>query len=346
MEPPVWAARAAAIAKSAYIAAEFYAARDVNDAAHRCGSESGSVCGSVMDTNRTDWQQLVRMQPQQHFYLGGYTEPLAGPNVTWLPDMTDLAECLGGRDDGWHDWSIFKGLQCVPRLALSDGCQHRCSFCGVKDVLVERSWQEVEQDCRDLLPLQFELLYINDKTFGQAQNWRLLNDVGAFFNRHDRDVNFVVQTTPAKLADPGFAAALQDLGVAVVELGVEVVSDLLLRSLRKPHTVEHCWQALENARRYGLRLKPYLLAAMPGMTRSGEIRTEQWLRAAEPCCVAVEVNTLSLYKDAKDSRRGGMSLPVLTAADSDEHSHLKSWLTAGEQRRSEAYAEELRSIIQ
>ena len=76
-----------------------------------------------------------------------------------------------------YDYRDFTGYKCIPRLALSTGCKYKCRFCSVSSNLTEIDQWSIEQHMKSFRDLDFKLVYLNDKTFGQARNHSLLPEL-------------------------------------------------------------------------------------------------------------------------------------------------------------------------
>jgi hypothetical protein len=177
-------------------------------------------------------------------------------------------------------------------------------------------------------PLEFDLVFMDDKSFGDAKNWPSLGEVGA----HVREVQpgffgFIVQMPPSLAARPGFLERCRDLGVRYVEFGLETADDALLRYLRKPFRMRHLERACEIVRDLGLYAIPNLIIGIPGDTYAG---TVSWLADNVDIVPVVNVNWLALHHG---NERGGLPLDGGTTADGDQNRSTKTWLSDAEEAR-------------
>jgi hypothetical protein len=285
---------------------------------------------SVLDANVEFVRELAGTGARM--VLGGYTDPAefaAFPNVDYLGAPEEVVTRVhGARPPGVLDYELFRGLACIPRFSLSTGCSFRCAFCTVPTALVEADPAHVREQALAMDPLDFDLVFMDDKSFGDAKNWPSLGEVG----EHVRGINseffgFIVQMPPSLAAKPGFLERCRDLGVRYVEFGVETADDTLLRYLRKPFRVRHLERACEIVRDLGLYAIPNLIIGIPGDTYAG---TVSWLADNVDIVPVVNVNWLALHHG---NERGGLPLDGGTTADGDQNQSTKTWLSGTEEAR-------------
>lgn len=286
---------------------------------------------SVMDASLTQSHQVISVGLKT--IIGGYTDPadfedLA--NVTYCHDINDLSGILDHviPSPSCLDYRLFEGFACIPRLSLSSGCSFRCSFCTVPTQLVPATEERLLADVDALAGLSYGLIFIDDKSFGQAQNWQVVARVRDIIcNRTDEFYGFIVQTPPSIAARPGFLEACYELGVRYVEFGVETVDDALLKWLRKPFSIGHLRQACSIARDLGMYIIPNLIIGIPGDDYSGSI---VWLKDNVDIIPVVNVNWLSVHHG---NDRGSLDLPDHGIADRDQNTSNKTWLSPSEEAR-------------
>lgn len=285
---------------------------------------------SVLDANVEYVHELARTGARM--LLGGYTDPAEFapyPNVEYLTGPEEVVTRVhGARAPGVLDYELFRGLACIPRFSLSTGCSFRCAFCTVPTQLVETDPSVVRDQALAIRPLEFDLVFMDDKSFGDAKNWRNLGEVG----EHLREINpgffgFIVQMPPSLAARPGFLEQCRDLGVRYVEFGVETADDALLRYLRKPFRVRHLDRACEIVRGLGMYAIPNLIIGIPGDTYAGTI---SWLTDNVDIVPVVNVNWLALHHG---NERGDLRLAGGTTADGDQNRSDKTWLTGADEAR-------------
>lgn len=266
-------------------------------------------------------------------------EPGALPyrNVTFLDGLDGLATVFPDLEtDAPPDHTLFTSLSCIPRYSLSTGCGFRCRFCTVPTQLLLTLPQLVDATALALRPLEFELVFLDDKSFGEARNWREAGHLADVIRSYNPGfAGFIVQTPPSLAARPGFLAECLDIGVRYVELGVEIVDDEQLALLRKPFRRRHLDQAVDEARRLGLPLIPNLIMGISGADYE---QTARWIEENADVLPVVNVNWLAVHHG---NVRGTLPIEGRTVADGDQNSDHKSWL---DERRRRADRETVERI--
>jgi hypothetical protein len=196
----------------------------------------------------------------------------------------------------------------------------------VPSKLVIESNDTLRAQAHALNGLDFQLAFLDDKSFGEARNWKEIGLVRNWIHEYNPGFEgFIIQTPPSLARRPEFLRTCQDLGVRYVEFGVEVVNDQLLSYLRKPFRIRHLVEACELIRSLGMYVIPNLIIGVPGDDYQG---TRAWLRDNVDIVPVVNVNWLSLHYG---NVRGDLGLPMSGSHDRDQNSSAKSWLTAGDE---------------
>ena len=328
-ELPEWAGRAAYMLDKA----DVYVVRNVDEAIKFLNdSNYESVMFSVMDANKPIVKMIAQGYPGR-ILAGGYVDKKYfkdQQNVKWFDTLKDAAEELGVKYKEGVDYRHFKGTETVPRLELSRGCLHRCAFCTVPKKIRKASSKEISDQLKTLKNLDFKLVYINDKTFGQAGNYSKLADLNRKIRRQNKNFQgFIIQTTaPAFLKlDAKF---LRESGIKYVELGVESYNNDILRKVNKPHTTELIDKAVDKIRQFNMKFIPNIIVGMAGVEK-GNV----WTETAE-----TYQNTLDFLEENKDiishsnvyvlatyeGTRTGDQLGTENESDTDENIISKTWL--------------------
>lgn len=204
--------------------------------------------------------------------------------VATLVGRQALSELRAGRRGaiGWtprYDLlSDFGQRAPLLRLNASHGCLYTCAFCGDawsrKLHVVEHDALAAEVDRLTELFPETRLIYVGDKTFGQSpEAVRNLCDV---FATHP-GYRFVVQTR-VKLVDEALVETMQQLGVAVVELGFETADEQVLREVGKANggrrRVDEALTLLHDA---GLRVVLNVLGGLPNERPESHAKTVSFI---------------------------------------------------------------------
>ncbi len=243
-------------------------------------------------------------------------------NVFWFDSVHSCCNFLDVPYHSGIDYSEFAGRKTIGRLTLSTGCRHRCKFCTVPDDVVKTSTEDVYQQADELCRLNSPLVYLNDKTFGQADNWWLLPQLFGYFARHMVCFDgFIVQTTARQLLRFG-DDFLKRSGIRYVELGVESYNSGILEAMQKPSNKTEIDGAVRKLRRLGIHLIPNLIIGLPGESRYSYSNTLAWLERNIDIISHVNIYSLAVYDnvDFADEIEAGPD-------DLDENVVGKSWHT-------------------
>ncbi len=283
---------------------------------------------SVLEANVNQIVALLTEVPVKAV-LGGYVskDRFAGlKNVRFLDGIHELSAIAAPcNPSALPDYRLFAGTDCIPRFSLSTGCAFRCAFCTVPTQLTLTPYEQIVPQAMTFRPLNFELIFLDDKSFGQASNWREIGPVRAAIQAYNPAFSgFIVQTPPSLAARPGFLEACAAMGVGYVELGVETTNDHILERLRKPFRMKHLETATTIARDLGLAVIPNLIIGIPG---DNYRTTVEWVAANRDVIPVVNVNWLAIHYG---NERGDLGLYDRTVADRDQNSDEKSWLSPSE----------------
>jgi len=279
-EVPTWAVEAA----NSVTDADFMAIRDpIAAAKHIAESGYSSVMFSVMDVNKGHIkniaEELYKLNPDIKVVAGGYVDGKYfkdNPNVKFFDTLKGAVEDMGYEFKEGKDTRHFKGTKTVPRLCLSKGCRHKCAFCTVDNTVRAESPESIDAQIESFKDYNYELVYVDDKTFGQAKNADKLKDAYNKIKEANPDFRgFIIQTTaPAfNKLDPKL---IKESGIKYVELGVESYNDEILKNINKPHRTKTIDQAVEKIREQGLQFIPNIIVGM-----SGKIDGKLWSETAE-----------------------------------------------------------------
>ena len=314
--------------------ADHYTVRNMEEASsflRQAGYKN--VLFSALDVNAPLVHQLAG-DYEGAVAVGGYTnmKQFADlPNVTVHPSIESFVKSEGANYSEGFDYRHFSGTKTVPRLTMSDGCRHSCAFCTVPKTITETSpdaiLQQADAFAKDL---PSKLVYINDKTFGQAKNHTMLPEV---FDRikakNPNFEGFVIQTTAAQMKQftPEF---LKDAGVKYVELGIESYNDPILKAVKKPATEKVINEAADKLRKAGVTLIPNIMIGLPGETAESYARTMNFLNENQDIISHVNITNTSVY----DNTALANELKEVTAKDRSQAVLQKSWMTDPETHSS------------
>lgn len=305
-------------------------------------TEPVRIFGSVLDANKDLWYMLIpglaHLDYPVTVNLGGYiTDPEEWiesiehvVSVRWFSDIS----LLSNKDDRVKpDHRLLAHIPAIPRLTMSTGCNFICDFCTIPRRVTALDIADVVTQVASFKGLDFEYIYLDDKTFGQAENYR---DIGWIYHMvleyNPKFKGFIVQTTVGVLDKHYIEFA--DLGVVFAEIGVEIPDDKFLEKMHKPYRV-HMLEKLMNKHKERwdtgkriIRIIPNILFGVPGDDYEASL---SWLDANMRYLSHVNPFILSFYEEAKNAS-GLLDGRIPEAGDDDETQINRSWLTASEVR--------------
>lgn len=292
------------------------------------------IMASAMDVNVKVLRTLVSMIRNRRWIIGGYVNPeqfSCYDHVTWANSVEDLSELLDGfKPSGAPDYTLFESDKCVPRITLSEGCLYDCAFCTISREVVERSGDDILGQVNALRGMWFDLVYVDDKTFGQAKNWPLLKLLGTHIKSYNPYFRgFVVQTT-VPMALKHAEEWADSYHVRYIEVGVEHVDAEYLHRMKKPYNVNQLAALMHHLEDVNVGFIPNIMFALPGAEYTP---TLAWLRRWRRSISFINPFILCQYGKSK----GALVEEADGAHDQDENSMVKSWLNPAQQ----AYAEEV-----
>lgn len=304
--------------------ADVYVVRDLDQArSFLQEAKYGRVAASALDVNNGLIKEIARTYPGK-IDVGGYTgkEVFANtPNVTWHDSMEAFAKDLGLPYSQGVDYRHFQGSDVIPRLTMSQGCKHKCAFCTVEKTLTTPPLEVVMQQADAIAKLGSKLVYLNDKTFGQADNYQSLADVYTRVKSQNPDFQgFIVQTTASQLTKLP-TEWLAKSGIKFVELGIESYNDPILHEMHKPATVPIIDRAVQKLRDVGITLIPNIIIGFEKETPETYQRTLDFLKRNDDIISHANIYNLAIYKDAEL----GKKLTTATEADFNENVLEKSF---------------------
>ena len=317
-EIPLW------IAKASYNIpeGELYVIRNVLDAIHDL-SFYDTVMLSVLEANKAIVKTIIEALPSNvTIILGGYVDPqYFFCSHLWFYELSAGIKYLGYTYNEGVSYKLFQGMSIIPRLSLSEGCLYRCAFCTITKQIVEHSYEDIIQQVYAINDLTFELVYINDKTFGQAKNHNLLPELYKklrFYNPYFQ--GFIVQTTATTFCTltPEVLACIK-----YVELGVESYNDEILHKLHKPHTTTWINKACLKALNEGVKVIPNLIVSLPGENETTYSNTINFLKRNAHIISHVNIYSLVVYNDTELSAKLSAKLE-----DNNENNYSKPWNNA------------------
>jgi len=278
---------------------DVYVVRDMDEAKRFLATAGyGTIAFSALDVN----QHLIKDIAGTYggkIAVGGYVAPDSFKdyaNVTRYENMEDFAKDQGVAYRPGTNYGHFTGTRTIPRLCLSKGCLHKCAFCTVPKGVTELSQQAIDSQVESFRDLDAELVYLDDKTFGQAPNSQRLIEIYERLKAQNANFKgFIVQTTAAQMRKTS-VKFLKDAGIKFVELGVESYNDSVLKSMHKPASEKLIDAAVAKLREAGVSFVPNIMIGLPGENAVTYRRTLDFLRENSDIISHINIYNLALYE--------------------------------------------------
>lgn len=321
-ELPYWTL----FASAGFPFADLYIVRSLPEAKEFLASCSyKQIACSVLGINLPLVQELSRICSGR-LAVGGYVEPetlFKGDvgEMEWYASIQDWTLKYGTPSNGMLSYRHYIGTQSILRLTMSDGCLHHCSFCTVPHRLKERPLQQIEAQVHQIAKkMHPKLVYLDDKTFGQANNYQELERLGGILAQDPQFLGFIIQTSASQLIrlDDEW---LQRSRIRYVELGVETYNDTILRKLHKPASERLLDQAASKLENCGISFIPNIIIGIPNETEESYRRTLQWLESRRRNISHINCYSLALYPETELGQEMAATVP----SDLQENSPSKSY---------------------
>jgi len=329
--------------------AELAIVRDIDEYLNNIPENTTSIAFSVLDANKAIVKEIIqRYKGDAYFVLGGYvdftyfddlkdTSPVyifkSIPDfINWQQDkkvyqngfenISDFHNWLEEAYTDGYDYSLFSYCECIPRLTLSTGCSHKCKFCTEAGNLKEADMDAIHRQIESYKNLNFKLVYLNDKTFGQAKNHMELPSLYKRIKKVNPDFEgFMIQTTTGqwlKFSDE----YIYDSHIIFVELGIETFNDSILKAYRKPSTEKSTIEATERFRHLpNVWLRPNIIIGFAEETYETYQHTLDYLKEYRDVIVHLGICNLAIYDDTTL----GEERPAESIEDKNEYSVKKSF---------------------
>lgn len=264
-------------------------------------NEPGEIFFSVLEVNKNFILDIIKANPNRIFYLGGYTNKnyfSTVKNCIWFDSLKEFCSYKNIEFIDNVNWNLFKKFETIPRITLSEGCKHHCKFCIIPNKITVESLSSVMQQIEALKVLSFKLIYLNDKTFGQAENYKLLKIISKKIKSFNPKFNgFIVQTTTGQINKIDFTG----LNIFAVELGVETYNNNILKELKKPSNIKLIDNAMSKLKKLNINIIPNLVVGFIQETKTTYSNTYNWLLNNFNNIYHLNIYNLAIYENAEIS---------------------------------------------
>ena len=326
-ELPLWINEIKGSLKNSGFNTELLIIKDVDKAIDYINkNDYDYILFSALDVNKGYIKAIIEKADFKGvFALGGYIDfkPfLKYDNVKVFNSVKAFIESLNIKYTYDLDFTLFKGFKTIPRLTLSKGCLNKCKFCIVEKEIKEFSKRDIVKQIKAFKPLKFKLVYLNDKTLGQALNYKLLPLIYKHIKRYNKDFRgFIIQTTASQLLKQDFINVLKTSHIFACEIGLESYNNEILKGLRKPQsekTINKAFQVLK-----GLKIKiiPNLIIGLLNENKKTYNKTLTFINEHIKDIFLLNIYNLAIYKASELSK----DIEIKSDNDLNENSTNKSF---------------------
>jgi len=288
------------------------------------------ICFSVLDVNKKHIKEFIdKYSGRARIILGGYTnlDDLRQNNVLIFDSMEDCIKYLGLKFIPGTDYSLFKGFKTIPRITLSKGCLFHCKFCTVSDKLELIPDDIILQDAKNFYPLKFKLVYLDDKTFFQAKNYRILKQVYRVIKSYNPEFKgFIIQTTCSTVLK--HLSEIEELHIFAIELGIETYNNTLLKALSKPQDEKLILKAMIALEKIDVKVIPNIIIGIIGENKQSYNKTLSLLNRFEECIYILNIYNLAIYNNTQLSKE----IDINSDNDLNENSLDKSFYNSNQNK--------------
>ena len=311
---------------------DFYICKDIKDTVkYLLDHKYKYVCFSVLDVNKDIIKEIIttfndsvhsNIKHTTIFVLGGYID-FTKFYLDWCiypKSIKDFITFLGIEYKQGNSYRLFKGYSVIPRLTLSTGCLNNCDFCTVERKIKRTPTKIIKQQINAFKDLKFELIYINDKTFGQCDNYPMLPMLYYDIKKYNKNFKgFIIQTTTTqfnKISDKFLFYS----HIKYVELGIESFNDDILKKYHKPSSertiLDSTGKIIDfnmcTGSMYHIKLIPNIIIGMPEETKETYQRTIRFLERHSNIISHYNIYNLAVYDNTPLASR-------INASDQDKN---------------------------
>lgn len=243
---------------------ELYVCDNILDAVKYIHKFNGDyILCSVLNSTVNEIKLIMELCPTKNFILGGYYKLITN-NSMYFNSVNEFCDWSKISYKYGLDYSLFSGEYTIPRLKLSSGCLNKCKFCHFIDKnIVMKSDSEILQQVESFDNLNYKLIYIDDKTFGQAKNHKLLKLINYVCKYKNSDfIGFIIQTTTNMITNK-FINTIKESGVKIVELGIESYNEKILKLYNKPSNIKLIDKSIELLYENNINIIPNIMLGFP-----------------------------------------------------------------------------------
>jgi len=343
-EIPLWIAEANYALKN-YFNTELLIIKDIQDLnQYLKNNKVDYVLGSILDATKDVIKDLINNVEDKsiNFLFGGYIDTSYfdfNKQVKWFERIYHLGKYFDIEYKYGTDYSFFKGDKIIPRLRLSSGCLFHCKFCTIDKNIEEVEKTAIFQMALSLKDLYFKYVYIDDKSFGQADNYYLLKELYDYIREYNKDfIGFIIQTT-ASIVSKNYLN-FNKLHISIVEIGIESFNNNILQKYKKPINEKMIINSIKILKKQNVKFIPNIIIGLIGETINTYKKTMLLLEDNKENILMINLFYFSVYTDTEIYEELNKQIDIKDT-DADETIITKSFHTKKQSNINKDFYEKL-----
>ena len=183
-----------------------------------------------------------------------------------MPDLDELPFPVEVAPRALRDYESYpaEAFRCV---FSARGCPYSCTFCESKAIWTQktrwRSPDNVASELRALMDRGVKYVYFDDDTFGI--NPRYIKDLCGLIETKCRGLKWGCEMTVGVVKEQS-VEYMRRSGCVSINIGIESGNNQILRSVKKGHTIEKAYAAVDICRRAGIEVGTFFMVGFPEET--------------------------------------------------------------------------------
>lgn len=306
-ELPLWIAEICGALKYSTIETQLHIITDIEQSMKylkQYQNKNTLILFSALDVNKHFIKIIAKLLPFLNIHIGGYINFEyfnSFKNIKIHFNIKSFIESLGIEYIYNLDYSLFKNEKTIPRLTLSKGCLNKCDFCTVEKTITAISEENIFKQVMSFQNLNFMYIYLNDKTYGQANNFTILYDIFDIVKEYNpKFKGFIIQTTAMEIiSNEKLQVMLRSNIIYAVEFGMETYNNDILYSLNKPQNEKTIILAMDIIKYFKVKCIPNIIIGFLQENRLSYNRTLNFLNHYKNDLFILNIYNLAIYEDSK-----------------------------------------------
>lgn len=301
---------------------------------------------SILDVNKKIINQIVESINEKKYNIefigGGYiNKKEVHKKIHWFNSTNELADFFNIKYEHGTNYNLFKRYKTVPRLEISKGCIFNCSYCTIDKNIIIIDNKSIIQQAKSFKKLNFEYVYIDDKSFGQTKNIEILPKIYRTIKQYNKKFKgFIIQTVASLFVQKNID--INKYHIKYLEFGLESFNDFILKKHNKPSKEKDIINLIDILKKTKVNIIPNIIIGFPEENKESYEKTYNFLKDNIKHFKYLNIYNLSLYKDTKLSNE--LNFEVIDN-DDNELSSYRSYYSEEFNKLSEYYFNKIKKLF-